>query len=331
MKWVKTVDKNEHLFVVVSSYKEIKVIGSETNISGNYLSIKKSLKRFSINSIFFHYLAPQMALLARDLKYKKMVWVLWGGDFYNLPSIRDKYLHSESQPFLQTSYLKDFIANRFVLPLIDRMDYIACNKADWGQINETGFGQKGKHLDLNALFPFSHYEQNIPINGSKLLLGNSDDAFNNHFMLLDWLSVKNKDHKSILPLSGVTNKYTEAIKEKIAAENLDIEVLDHFIEPQAFYEKMKEVSVLLFGHYRQQGLGTIFSLLSSGRTLVLSSRNPLCSLFKSWGLFFYTFEENNYPEIRSSIKDKTLESNKSILVEKLDEKVIRNQWNKIIN
>lgn len=328
--WVNDIQEEPSVFVIITSYHSIEIIHEGKQKHLGFFATRKWLSTFSFKNAYYHYLAPQMVLLSAPLNIKRRVWILWGGDFYDLPGIRKTYLHTDSKLYRSKTLIRDYIATSRVIPFIKNLTAIASNIEDFEEVKKAFPSVSVQHLPLHALFPIHHYYEEIPIAGNALLIGNSDDIYNNHLMALDRIKNYSLSTPALLPISGVSSKYTQALKKYIHQSNLSIQVLDDFVDKEDFFTRLQSVSHVLFPHFRQQGLGTLLPLLYSGRTLFLHEKNPLSRLLRQWGIHFYFIHEMTEVKLSEGFSEEIKAKNKLALERALGKSVILSQWHKIL-
>ncbi len=327
--WIKSISNEPAVFIELASFRELYIYQKDTKKKRSFFQAKRWLKKANIHRAFYHYLSPQMVLLMHNIPVKYSCWFVWGADFYDLVFHRNDYLSDHAKKHHRASFFADFIAKKYSLSFIKNLNAIAANQQDYEEIKRQ-LNPPSKHYLLDSLFPVKISDQ-LDLQGSKILLGNSDDVFNNHVLGFSFLNSIEQNLKCIVPLSGAKNKYVQEIKKRAKLSKHNIHCIDDFIPIDAFNKLMKEVNTVVFPHYRQQGLGTILPLLLNGRKVFLSEKNPLYRLFKSWEVLVFVLENINQYDITKPLSKEEKIQNKTALLNVLNETRIKKQWLDILH
>jgi hypothetical protein len=153
---------------------------------------------------------------------------------------------------------------------------------------------------FNELSP-DHQKVNIPELTKKeslpvILLGNSANPINNHIDVLIELKKINYTGQIICPLSyGGTPNY---IKKIIEFGQLNFgesfKPLISYLPLEEYNNLIMNCDIGIFNSYRQSGGANIVQLLENGKTVYLSSKNPLFNYFNTIGC--KVFSINNLSE-----------------------------------
>ncbi len=285
---LQSLEGKPYCVVVIHSFFAIEIFKDSTCRKYSFFQAKKVLRQSEICDVFYHYLSFHALLLIKGLSIKKQTWIVWGADYYFLPTVRTKYYSERSKPYIKTNAIRDFFSKRMLYKAIHDLDFIAANKTDFEEIKKH-ISTKAVLKDLDNFFHSNHIKERLKgISGDFILIGNSDDPANNHFDGIE--KIKNTTRKVIVPLSGVKNKYTEKLKMNIESIFSESQILHEFLSHEAFYKRLEKVETVIFPHLRQQGRGTIMPLLYHGRKVFLFEKNPLYRLFKSWNLIVFSLD-----------------------------------------
>jgi dTDP-N-acetylfucosamine:lipid II N-acetylfucosaminyltransferase len=126
-----------------------------------------------------------------------------------------------------------------------------------------------------------------------IIIGNSRNALNNHFDILEKLILsKNFDkYKIFIPFSYDGEKnYVINLKEKVV--NYKNIVLSDVFLPFNDYQKIfKQTSAIVVNTYRQKALGNIFLALKNGVKVYLNTKNTTYAILASKGLYVFPVDQ----------------------------------------
>jgi len=294
------LDKTACIYLIIhSSYKARAIVGNQT-LAFSFAGLGRWLKSQEIHTTYVHFLSTSIAylLLRSGLADKTLYWIMWGADFYRLPRVRADYFLPLSKEFMpRIDGIKSRVSKFLSLPSFDHVERIL-PKVNYfvGYPEEYNHVQSEMNLSMELVpweFYFDMTEMERPaINHGtgKILIGNSDDPTNNHLDILELLISKGMmSHPLIMPLAGANPDYRLAICDK--AHEFNIDLLEEFIDLSSFFKKMEEVSYVIYGHLRQQGVGTILPLIYAGKKVFMWESNPLFSIFERWGLQIFSLDK----------------------------------------
>lgn len=317
------------VYMVTKNYRNIEVTVGNSTETWSILQCIKWIKNQEVASFTAHFLSTIASVLINRLRPATTIkWVVWGGDFYDLPQIRSHYRDKDQ---LGSLSWKERFGYRIINKALIRVDCIIANPCDHGQISKH-LDLSSKKIMLNFLLDQTEIIRLEPLaKGGMTLIGNSDDASNRHLTILHQLDYLNSLDRCIIPLSGVTNGYTQSLKNTIAKKypTIGVDYFDRYIMEVDYFTLLSKCSHLAYGHLRQQGMGTLFSFLISGRVCYLQSENPYYQYLKEEGMMVYPLDELSEPI--DSITDKDSERNKELLLTLFDPQLIASQWKEGLN
>lgn len=264
------------------------------------------------DKIYIHYfpIGPSLYFwYVSKFLLKKATWILWGGDLY--------YYKYRSQNFQSAVY--EFIRRR-VLKKIPR---IACFiKGDYELVKKI-YKSKANYAYVVYPIPIDFdYLNSIKIQSDSnlitILLGNSSDPSNEHIAILEALKkFKDFNIKIICPLSyGGENEYAKSIEEY--GRNIfgdKFVALKDFIPPEEYAKIIKGVDIAIFQHQRQQGLGTILSLLYIGAKVFIREEITSFETLSKMGLKLFPIDKIDNLDFKSfiHIDNETKLTNKEVI------------------
>jgi hypothetical protein len=125
-------------------------------------------------------------------------------------------------------------------------------------------------------------------------VGNSASRANNHIEILYKLSSLDIDmsYKVMCPLSyGDMNYQQEVIAVGNSIFGDKFIPLTKIVESNSYYSLLSTVDIALFNHNRQEGMGTMITLLGMGKKVYLQNSTAQWLLFKSLGVSVFAINE----------------------------------------
>lgn len=322
----------------------VKIISSG---SGELASVRKNIRQYK--AVYINYLDPLVAhFVLRNrsgLKEARLIWLLWGADFYYLPFLQfDLY-----QPFAAR-----YMQGRTQGPLIRKIKDIARLLLDKPRYKDVYHAARLMHYCLTPIeedvkiaartldkqyltFPFSflslgemfsteqdnasgHYR----LGKRTIQIGNSGDPANNHYEIFEKLSALKVDQQVFCPLSYGDEDYIKLLcaqGTRLLGERFD--PLTEFLPREAYYNKLKEIDFAIFNHNVQQAFGNILGLLWLGTKVFLNRSNAIYATLKNWGVTVFSIEQDLSADMLAHmLPDDIVEKNRAILFEKFNDEIV---------
>ena len=318
------------IVLVTKSDQEIDIYTPETKKTQTIHQVYQWLSQTKIESLTAHFLSTLAAYLIVRLKHVSTVkWVVWGGDYYDLPSVRNQYV-GPNQKVKQLG-LKQRLGYLVIRRALRKIDYVIGNLCDLKEIRQN-LRLKANFVQLNHLWGSHRFGVlDSTENQSMILVGNSDDQSNNHLMCINQIMEFDSGQDILLPLSGVTNSYTENLKQRISALYPEqvVNSLDNFLAQEEYHGHLSQCSHLVYGHFRQQGMATLFTFLQSGRVCYLQSDNPYYKYLISEGFTIFAIDQSQYWKRELSQEEKS--QNKALIEALFSTELIAKQWKNALN
>lgn len=310
-------DRCENIyFVYLPEYKssplyiksqKITIIRSKNDI----LEILSSIEK--IDGIIMHYYDDQKAETLIELKKRypkaKAIWFAWGKDFYQaidypLYNKKTKQLLRKKQwirsiiktlvkPLLKYRYEKGVWYS--AIPLIDYCSPVLPN--EFSQIKKLkGFRAQQilySYLEPETIDFLKNKIQNIQL-GDNILIGNSATPTNNHLDIFQKIKEEKLPGKLIVPLSyGEPIWYKDIIIEKgnLLFGKYFYPLID-FMQIEDYIDLISSCNVVIYDHYRQQGMGNISTMLYFGARVYLSEKSIAYQYYKALGVHVYSLEKD---------------------------------------
>ena len=183
------------------------------------------------------------------------------------PSIQDKKRALQAMNIIHTHVKEDFLNLKQVMNI----------NADWSNFsyytNEDYIAEKDKTL------------------GTKILIGNSASASNNHLEVFEILKRLEVNNEMVCPLNYGDSNYA-AVISKIGADTFGSKfiALNQFLSLEEYNKIQIDCGIVIMNHYRQQACGNIIAALNMGCKVFLSHKSPLLKHFKCLGVYVYCIE-----------------------------------------
>ncbi len=294
---MKSFQIERNVYIVIDAEKRINVYLNDKELTFSIKECEKWVQRQRIESVYIHFLSYTAAnfILNSGLANKKLIWLMWGADFYGLPAFSDSYYLADSLPFAwKNKGAKRMIAqtiglpsDRDVMKLLHEIDFFVGYKEEFDLVCNKISGTKMTHIPMEYYFSIEEMQKpEINQGEGYILLGNSDDPMNNHLDVLKLLNenIGESCPEIICPIAGANGKYQKALTEFVDASELKVQFLHENLSPPEFFKILDKVSYVVYGHLRQQGVGTLLPLLYQGKKVFLWETNPLYSILQRWNI-----------------------------------------------
>lgn len=296
-------------------------INERIKLIKNNIKTLKDLPKVFDNAmiICFHGLDYHKSVVLNSTPSKyKILWMLWGTEFYNNPLIFNQkdiigqqtyntYLIKNPKDALMANFKDLFrqsiyrIKNNTNSPSKEVAN--AMKKADYcGILYKEEYDLIKTKVDSNLkYFKFSYYpiekmvlKDNHMVRLDNILLGNSASYTNNHleaFQILRKLSLG--DRKIITPLSyGDENYKFSTIKAGKSVLKNNFKPLIDFMPVHKYNEYLLQCGIVIMNHYRQQAVGNVVTMLFMGAKVYLNEKNTLFKYLKSLNVYVYSISED---------------------------------------
>jgi hypothetical protein len=267
------------------------------------------------DAIIFHSLFPDFFHKVLDKINNssiKLVWLFWGGEFYEHPAIRMGY----QGQLTHSTYQKSFFFRKILSKIKQGL------KKQYQQPDIISSARKMTHIvtafpedydtvckvwQCNAQWMWWNYysiEETVgtlidkETNGADIFLGNSATLPNNHIEVLSVLQRMNLGQRKVfIPLSYGNPRYAKFVTTE-ARNRLGINSMPllKFLERDEYNKIILGCSVVIMNHYRQQAVGNIVTALWLGAKIYMSEKSPVYRHFTKLGAKIYTVEADLNPE-----------------------------------
>ncbi|HCT29441.1 MAG TPA: hypothetical protein DIW31_01610 [Bacteroidales bacterium] len=324
---------NEHQFIFRSksfngnNYMSTTLVKTKSNFISLFLFIPKLIKA---NKIYLHYLPYGNSLpfwLIFSIFSKKLVWIFWGGDIY---------IYREKNKNLKTRFYEK--CRKIIIRRLKNIGGFLTE--DYELIKEI-YNTNAVYTKVIYPIPvdFSALStNNIPKEGKTIhiLVGNSADPSNNHFELLNQLSIfKDEDIQLICPLSyGHYNDYLLKVKEegfRIFGDKF--KPLLELLSTYDYGKILESVDIAVMNHQRQQGLGNLLSVLSLGKKVFVRSDTTSFNFFKAENITIWDTLEIKNLSFESFVAQNPDDAirNKNLVLSAFSEQRYKELWNNIFS
>lgn len=213
---------------------------------------------------------------------EKCYWVMWGGDYFNYMRARG----ISRRRFFEV----------FRRPVIRNMGHLVTYIPGSIEIVRDWYGAKGEYHECLA-YPSNTCEglAEEPEAGRKeegtidILVGNSADPTNQHFEVLEKLSLyANGDIRIYAPLSYGNRRYARAVIDEGRRLFGDKFVpLTEMLPDKEYRALLQRIDIAVFNHDRQQAMGTIINLLGMGKKVYMRTDIRSWDLLREKGIRVY--------------------------------------------
>ncbi len=329
-------DEKEHCFIILYSNENSKFLAfyktqencTLTKSKNIYLDNKAVFKEAS--QILIHQLNKPIMMATLSLFYpsvfKKMVWVIWGGDVYfykyKTNSLKDNLLE----------LLRKYTIKRF--PVI--VSYI---KGDYEKVVEI-YHSNAKYIkawypspiDVEMIKKVTLREKRDNI--IRITVGNSADPSNDHIEAFNMLEkYKNEDIEVSVVLSyGGGKEYIEQVIQR--GKELFADKFKPILEYMSFenyLDFINQSDICLLNHKRQQGLGNQLVFFILKKKVFISETTTPFKYYKENGVDIYSTEslvDMSFEDFVFQSKENKRE-NRNLLLQEFNEKIIANAWTKV--
>ena len=237
-------------FSVASDKKEVFYFDASRDL----LDVVSFCKNKSVQGVYVHglFFDWQKFIVNEVGSFKKLAWVIWGGDIYRYSSSSDE-----------------------MVKLVDKVACIATVTRDDYKVYKRLFGEK-THFDFAYRFPFDELDKNLPVVKQKMIVvGNSGDVSNNHVEIFDALSTKEDIHSYniVVPCSyNASPEYASKIYEYALSKGFSknrVKILTDFLSKDDYFEIIGRAELLVTAHDRSQAGATINAAIYFGTKVVL--------------------------------------------------------------
>ena len=277
------------------------------------------------------------ALLTRPTFWKRIAWVMWGGDVYGLRAPKNRSLS------LRFVYCE--IRGMFLRPLkkiiIRRLGAIAalvpgdfdvlqayCGKLD----NYVRAFYSNFSLDPSTPTPADVKQPGEEV---RVCLGNSATQSNRHIEALEWLGrYKSENMVVICPLTyGRPPEYRDTVVtagKALLGENFR-PLLD-MLPKDEYSNLLKSADVLISNHNRQQGLFALYTMLFSGKKCFVRSDVSTYKMLRDFGIQVFPTEgipAMSFTDFSRPLDIQTFQRNRELCQQNLSKKASLESWRQV--
>lgn len=281
------------------SYEETEECGFENHSSNLDLS----------DLVLVHFLVPRLIDLLEEISRKKPVVIqFWGGDYVpylseisstflprTLTYVRGSHptkwknwrifqllrrLRRHTKKMRDKRIVRALEASSLFFTLLSEEAILFPKHIQHKHAGDVRVVYASRFLSLHERKPNRDHRQQF-----KVLLGNSATETNNHLDFIAPLMESNAQIKAlVIPLSYGHRAYGDYIEKRyIEAFPDKCEVLKKMMPPEKYDLLLQSIDIVVMGHLRQQGLGNVLNLLSSGKTVYLHPQSVTYAHLKRAG------------------------------------------------
>lgn len=228
-------------------------------------------------------------LFLRPQIWSRCIWITWGGDFYFDAFLCPKSIRQRLRMYRVSLICRYLGAIATLTPgdyqLISQA--VKCRNKYVRILYPIDSPKKDHALSLVRRIDFTQH----PV---RVLLGNSASESNRHLEALHYLEhFAGHELEIICPLSypRIDSEYRERViseGKKLFGDRFI--ALCELMPPKDYHELLSTIDILVFNHWRQQGLGNLYHFLFSGKKIFLSSSCTTFHMLKEYGVSVYETE-----------------------------------------
>jgi dTDP-N-acetylfucosamine:lipid II N-acetylfucosaminyltransferase len=329
------VEDVNNINIKYTKTKNFKIVDSRQFIKKDFIDNLHKYDAIVVHGLFSTSL---IRMILKSSKKTRIVWLAWGGDFYDKISELRKnlYLNKTSKLLYEDQFTNIKSILRFFLrPFLNKFNDFLVRKV-YDKVDFFGPVLFSEYLLVDKILnplhcqyiPFSYGQlegdllkgiEDKVTTGENILLGNSASYSNNHVEAIELLSKLNlKGRKVITPLSYGDDNYRNKIIS-VGNEKLGFVFYPvvEFIKKNEYNKLLSSCSVAIMNHKRQQSMGNIISLMYLGCKLFFNPENPVYYFFKKEGAIVFStndlFNDANAPFDR--LTDIEVKKNRTVLME----------------
>lgn len=246
------------------------------------------------DNVFIHQFSPLMYRWVAMHEFRKLNWMVWGTDLYNLPEIEFNFYEPLSwQRYVRHNFssvaflfrLKVWFTNSMFRKkayakvdniytwmhseyqfACDRLPTLRAKHKFFFYLNDVPYHKLDKFLS-------SAYEQpqeRIP----KLVVGNSGTPTNNHLDTVTWLKKNDIKADLLIPVAYGDKHYISFLKKNLSFyTGGKLTFIDQYMTFDEYVEFLLGTDGLIMNTIRPQGYGNIFMMIYLGRPVFVNERN----------------------------------------------------------
>ncbi len=295
-----------------------------------------------IDKICIHYLSISKLkclwklVLKFNLYKSKIIWVMWGGDIYDILERKGFVLYSKENSFLKIrksnnkgiyrsfiygcaltihNSIVDFTICHFINK---RLDYLVSFKEEYDLFNRYIHFSRCKELLNYNYYPIEDTLGTLvdkKVNGDSIIIGNSASESNNHEYVLNIIKDLNFGNSKIyVPLSyGEDKEYISIIEEKFN-KLPNTFILKEFLPLEEYHKLLMSCSTFIYGNFRQEAWGNILVALYLGGKVYISEKSILSESLRAAGYKIF-ITENIKETYNVELTEEEKKNNRSLAME----------------
>lgn len=292
--------------------------------SDDYNAFLKELCRYKAIIIHGFYTPWQVEIVENAPEKVKIAWAFWGGDLYQRPDVRDRYLAPISKIFNHIHEWKKPTKDEYIVPMsaLRRVDYVL----DDMQENYEDIKRYINKPSVKYLwYQYYSIEKTVgealldaKAEGQNVLMGHSAGIRTNHIEGMLALSrLKLKGRKVITPLSYGSPWYRNLILKvgKLLFHD-DFQPQTSFLPIEEYNALICSCPTFICPAYKPEGMGNILTALWLGARVYLYKHNLKYKYLTRIGVRVFSIEDDlrrGNAEALSPISPEDLANNRTIL------------------
>lgn len=268
------------------------------------------------DQVFIHQFSPMLYRWVAQHRFRKLNWMVWGADLYNLPGHEFDLYEPRTKAFVksrQTTRDRLYrLKARVVTSLfrdraLKKVDHILTwmnGEFQWARNHLPVVNASHKYFFYQNRFSYESVIREMSGFEPKknpaptLLLGNSGTPSNNHLDLADHLVRSGFRGELIVPLTYGSPDYIRELKSALKIPGCSIRYLEAHMPFPEYLRLLAGTDGLIMNTLRPQGYGNIFLMMVLGKKVFLNPKNPSCADLRRMHLEFGLLDELGNLQVR---------------------------------
>ncbi|RAW01619.1 TDP-N-acetylfucosamine:lipid II N-acetylfucosaminyltransferase [Pseudochryseolinea flava] len=244
------------------------------------------------DNVFIHQFSPLLYRWVAKNHFRKLHWMSWGADIYNLPALD----HGCYEPETYARYVKGGVSLhdwlyrlkvKFTQSPFESKAYSKVSNLLTWMDSEFKFA-KDNLPSLNAAHQFFFYENQMPYQqldnvvgtiaeqkrSPLLIVGNSASHALNHLDAVRSLQTQQVKADLLIPISYGDKKYASFLKGNLSFyTGGEITYQENYLDFDGYLKLLSTSDGLVMNNIRPQGYGNIFMMMYLGKKVYLNPKN----------------------------------------------------------
>jgi len=270
------------------------------------------------DNVFIHQFSPMLYRWVASHEFKKLNWMVWGADLYNLPGHEYDLFEPLTSALVKShrtigDRLYGFKARmqtwRYQHQALSKVDNILTwmnSEYDWAIRHLPALRAEHQYFFYHNKYAYE-YVAECAVRSMRrinpepvLMLGNSGTPSNNHLDTLEYLREIGFSGELIVPLSYGSDHYIRKLKSSLQLPGCKVSFLEQYMPFEEYLSLMAGTDGLIMNTLRPQGYGNIFMMMMLGKKVFLNPMNPSCADLDRMQIKYHRMDElRNFRELNA--------------------------------